>query len=478
MDMKQEMSLKQRQQMVMTPKLQQAIKLLAMPALELQMVLKQQLLTNPLLEEADEVSDEAEERATEQTPDTAADPASEDEGELKTSEEQIDWNRYLNDGFEMGQRSSGEHEETEEYQDRVPVARLTLAEHLMSQLRLATGSDQEREIGEFVIGSLDGDGFLDCSVEEIAALKSWDPVRVTAVVEMIKTFDPPGIAARDLRECLLIQLAQRGLLDSVAGALVAEHLDDLLQRRYPEIARKMKKTVREIQSAAEVVATLDPRPGARFAQEEPRYIVPDLLVDKVEDRYVVQLNDRDFPRLRINPAYRRILADARSESKSQREFVIGKLNQAKWLIKTIDKRRRTMITVMEAILDAQKEFFDKGIEYLKPLTLQQIAVVVGVVESTVSRVTSNKYVQTPRGVFELKYFFSTGLRTEHGEAASSKKIKERIKNLIEAENKTRPLSDQEIGRILKDDGFYVARRTVAKYREQMGILQARQRKQY
>jgi RNA polymerase sigma-54 factor len=474
MEMRHELSMRQKAVMVMTPKLQQAIKLLQLPALELQQVLKQHLETNPLLEEADEPNDEVEEQAAE----PAAEPAGEDEGELKTSEEQIDWNRYLNDGFEIGQRSSGEHEDLEEYQDRVPLAKLTISDYLMSQLRLATASEQERGIGEFIIGSLDGNGFLTISVDEIAGLISADVAAVAKVLSLIKTFDPPGVGASDLAECLLIQMDQIGIADSLAGLLVREHLDDLLQHRYPEMARKLKKTVKEIQAAAEVVATLDPRPGARFATEEPKYIIPDLIVDKVEDHYVVQLNDRDVPRLRINRAYREILAGASAKGKSEREYVVGKLNQAKWLIKTIDKRRRTMIRVMEAILDVQHDFFEKGVEHLRPLTLQQIAEVVGVAESTVSRVTSNKYAQTPRGVFELKYFFSTGLRTEDGDVASSKKIRERIRTLIEGEDKGAPLSDQEIGEILKGDGFYVARRTVAKYRDQMGIFHARMRKQY
>jgi RNA polymerase sigma-54 factor len=474
MEMKHELSMRQKAVMVMTPKLQQAIKLLQLPALELQQVLKQHLETNPLLEEADEPNDDAEEEAAE----PAEEPAGEDEGELKTSEEQIDWNRYLNDGFEFSQRSSGEREEQEEYQDRVPLAKLTLAEYLMSQLRLATASEEERRIGEFIIGSLDGNAFLTISVEEIAGLISADTGAVAKVLSLIKTFDPPGVGARDLGECLMIQIEEIGATDSLAGLLVREHLDDLLQRRYPEMARKLKKTVKEIQTAAEVVATLDPRPGARFASEEPRYIIPDLIVDKVEDHYVVQLNDRDVPRLRINRAYREILAGADAKGKSEREYVVGKLNQAKWLIKTIDKRRRTMIKVMEAILDVQHDFFEKGVEHLRPLTLQQIAEVVSVAESTVSRVTSGKYAQTPRGVFELKYFFSTGLRTEDGDVASSKKIRERIRTMIDGENKSAPLSDQEIGEILKGDGFYVARRTVAKYRDQMGIFHARMRKQY
>jgi len=478
MEMRQEIRQKLSQVLVMTPKLQQAIKLLQVPALELQQILKQELMINPMLEEVEEAeeTEETDDEAAEETDEET--PVTEDEGELKTSEETIDWDRYLKDGFEMSERASGESEEREEFQDRAPVAKTTLSEYLLSQLRMATASEEGRRIGEFIIGSLDANAFLTASVEEIARLVAADETKVAEMVALVKTFDPPGIGASDLRECLLIQLEQLGLADTLAALLVREHLEDLLERRYPEIARNVKKTVQEVQAAAEVVAGLDPRPGTRYATEDPRYIVPDLIVDMMEDQYVVQLNDRNVPRLRISRAYKEILSDARASAKHDHDYVVDKLNAARWLIKTIDQRRRTMVKVMEAILDVQMDFFEKGVEHLKPLTLQQVAERVEMHESTVSRVTNNKYVQTPRGVFELKYFFSTGLRTESGEAASSKKIKALIQDLIEKEDRSRPLSDQDIGEILRREGFYVARRTVAKYRDQLGIFSARMRKQY
>jgi len=266
--------------------------------------------------------------------------------------------------------------------------------------------------------------------------------------------------------------------DSLAYVLVRDHLDDLLKKRYAEIARKLKKTIKEIQKAADVIGKFDPRPGARYSQEEPRYIIPDLIVEKVDDDYIVEINDRNIPRLRINRAYRDILTNAKSRSKEEHDYVVDKLNSARWLINTIEQRRQTMLKVMQAILEAQRGFFDKGVEHLKPLTLQEIAERVGLHESTVSRVTSNKYVQTPRGVFELKFFFSTGLKTDDGDVASSRRIKTRIAEMIEKEDKRHPLSDQEIARRLKEEGFLVARRTVAKYRDQLGLLPARMRKEY
>ncbi len=474
MDMRQEMRPELRQHLVMTPKLQQAIKLLQVTALELQQILKQELMINPMLEEPDEGEDSDQEEKLEEV----LDSDDNDDGELKTREEEIDWDRYLRDGFEYTAREAGEWEDRDEAFERVPVSKSTLAEYLLSQLRMATVADEETKIGEFIIGSLDGDGLLTISTEEIGSLLSVDTEKVAKVLVLIKTFDPPGVGASDLRECLLIQLALQEQEDSLAWTLVKDYFDELIQRRYPEIAKKIKVDVADIQAAEEIIGKLDPRPGARYASDEPRYIVPDLIVEKVDDDYVVQHNDRNVPRLRISRAYRDIITGAKGRSKKEHQYVKDKLNSAVWLIRTIDQRRRTMIKVMEEILEVQRAFFDKGIEHLKPLTLQQIAERVDMHESTVSRVTNSKYVQTPRGVFELKYFFSTGLMTDNGEAASSRKIKARITEIIDKEDKRKPLSDQTIATLLKEDGFRVARRTVAKYRDRLGVLPARMRKQY
>jgi RNA polymerase sigma-54 factor len=471
MDMRHEMRPELRQTLVMTPKLQQAIKLLQMPALELQQKLKLELLYNPMLEEVEDAVEDEDEQ--EPAPETA-----EDEGEFKAGEDEIDWDRYLKDGFELGAQEIGEREESDDHYERVPVVRSSLEDHLISQLRMSVASPEELKIGEFIIGSLDRNGFLTCTVDEISAFTSADRKDVEKVLAVIRTFDPPGVGAADLRECLLIQLGALGLSESLAARLVSEHLNDLLEKRYREIARSLKKTVKEIQTAAGVVAGLDPRPGTRFSAEEPRYIVPDLIVDKVGEDYVVQLNDRNIPRLRVSRTYRDILSGARRRDKKEEDYVKKKLDSAKWLIKTIDQRRRTMVKVMHAILDAQRSFFDKGVEHIRPLTLQQIANVVDMHESTVSRVTNGKYVQTPRGVYELKYFFSPGLKTDNGEDASSKRIKAMIQEMVEAEDSKKPLSDQDIAARLKANGFSVARRTVAKYRDQLGILRARMRKEY
>lgn len=472
MEIRQDVRQQQRMEtrLVMTPKLQQAIKLLQVPALELQQILKHELLTNPMLEEQEDQEESTVEQAEELT--------TEDEGEFKASEDEIDWDRYLKDGFEMGSAALEEKEEVEDRLEVVPVAKPSFEEYLMSQLRIAVNSEQDLRIGEFIIGSLDSNGYLTVSPTEIADYLGVDENDVERVLSVIRSFDPPGVGARDLRECLMIQLEQAGKKDSLAYTLVRDHLDDLLKKRYAEISKRLKVSVEEIHSAAEVIGKLDPRPGTRYSTEDVRYIVPDLIVEKVGDDYIVQTNDRGMPHLRINRTYREILAKARERSKEEHDYVIEKLNSAKWLINTIEQRRQTMLKVMQAILEAQRDFFDKGEAHLKPLTLQEVAERVGLHESTVSRVTSNKYVQTPRGVYDLKFFFSTGLKTDEGDLASSRIIKAKIAEMIEKEDKRNPLSDQEIVKRLRQEGFILARRTVAKYRDQLGILPARMRKEY
>jgi RNA polymerase sigma-54 factor len=298
---------------------------------------------------------------------------------------------------------------------------------------------------------------------------------------VIQALEPAGVGARNLRECLLIQLEARGEKDTLPWKIIHFHFDHLVNRRFPEIARQLKCTVEDVQAAADVIATLNPRPGFQVSNEEPKYVTPDLLVERVDDEYVVVLNDRHLPRLRISSAYESVLREKKkSESNSDelktREYIQGKLNSARWLIQTIEQRRKTMIKVMNCIIREQREFFDKGIAFLRPLTLQQVARQIDMHESTVSRVCSGKYVQTPRGVFELKFFFSSGLETEDGEDVSARSAKNIIKTLIDEEDKRNPLSDDAIAKKLHEKGLKIARRTVAKYREQLNILPARFRR--
>src|SRR5262249_26816823 len=303
---------------------------------------------------------------------------------------------------------------------------------------------------------------------------------VERVLGYIQAMEPIGVGARNLQESLLLQLRHRGLGDSVAAEIVRDHFEALKQRKYSEIAKRLHISVEDVQDHANIIKDLDPKPGFELMTEDVRYITPDLIVERVGEDYVVFLNDRNIPRLRISNAYKKELekSPTNNGNKETRDFILGRLSSARWLIQTIEQRRKTMVKVMECIVDEQREFFEKGPSALRPLTLQQVASRIGMHESTVSRVTTNKYVQTPRGVFELKYFFSSSLDTEDGDEVSAKAAKTRILDIIGKEDARRPLSDQKIADILKQDGLIIARRTVAKYREQLRILPARLRKQY
>ncbi|UCG53118.1 MAG: RNA polymerase factor sigma-54 [Candidatus Latescibacterota bacterium] len=476
MEMKIGLHLKQKQQLVMTPKLQQALKLLQMPAIELQQMLKQEIMENPLLDEEEDYL-EVEEEQERQEAESKSEEDKESDGESEDSEEKIDWEEYIQTGWEI---AAGLGEEVqEEFVERVPVAKRSFTDQLISQLRIATEDERTIEIGDYIIGSLDDSGYLTCELEEVANTFDASVEEVDRVLGIIQTFDPPGVGARNLQECLLIQLANRGLLDSLAAMIIKDHFDDFKQKKYPELSKKLKVPIQEIQNQCKIISTLDPKPGLEIMAGEPQYVIPDLVVEKVDEKYVVYLNDRNIPRLRINHVYQEeLLKENTDGNRETREFIQSRLKSARWLIQTIEQRRRTMVKVMECIVDKQREFFEKGTAFLRPLTLQQVASEINMHESTVSRVTTNKYVQTPRGVFELKFFFSSSLGTEDGNEISAKSAKDKIRRIIEQENPRNPLSDQKIADMLKTDGLKIARRTVAKYREQLNILPARMRKQY
>jgi RNA polymerase sigma-54 factor len=472
MDMKFQLKTSMQQRLVMTPKLQQALKLLQVPTLELEHILKQEIMQNPLLEEVDFAEDDEEETPEEASEDSAEEPAEEE----PTTD--LDLDEYLDDSFKvMGWEP--EREDLDERYERVAVAPENGMDLLITQLHLAVDGDLDTEIGEYLIGNLNPDGFLTVDLEEVARVFEVDAERVQSVLDVIQSFDPPGIGARGLQEALLLQLKARNQEDSMLADIVRDHFDALKNRKFAEIARELRITPREVQEMAEEIGHLDPRPGLSTLGNEARYVTPDLVVEKVDGEYVVYLNDSNIPRLRISQAYVEELNRSKGTGDTEtREFILGKLNSAKWLIQTIEQRRRTIVKVMQCIVEEQREFFDKGPVALKPLTLQQVATQIGMHESTVSRVTTNKYVQTPRGVFELKYFFSSSLDTDDGDSMSSKAAKTRISEIIVGEEKSRPLSDQKIVDMLKADGLNIARRTVAKYREQLGILPARMRKTY
>ncbi|MDH3215551.1 MAG: RNA polymerase factor sigma-54 [Candidatus Krumholzibacteria bacterium] len=474
MEMKIGLHLRQKQQLVMTPKLQQALKLLQMPAIELQQMLKQEIMENPLLEEVEDFLEVQEEEDRQQEAETAK--ADGKDGDDK--EETIDWGEYFQDGFEIGYGLGEEMQE--EFFERVPIAKRSFNDQLVGQLRIATDDQRTLDIGDYIIGSLDESGYLTCELEEVAATFDISVDEVQRVLSIIQTFDPSGVGARNLQECLLIQLGTRGLQDSLAAKIIKDHFNDFKQKKYLEIGKKLKIPVQEIQNQCKTISSLDPKPGLEIMAGDPQYVIPDLVVEKVDDKYVIYLNDKNIPRLRISHAYQEeLLKDNKDDGgKATREFIQSRLKSARWLIQTIEQRRRTMVKVMECIVEKQHEFFEKGTAFLRPLTLQQVASEINMHESTVSRVTTNKYVQTPRGVFELKFFFSSSLGTQDGSEISAKSAKDRIRRIIEAENAHNPLSDQRIADMLKSGGLNIARRTVAKYREQLNILPARMRKEY
>lgn len=446
----------------MNPRLYQAMDLLHMPLLQLEQHLKQELTANPFLE-MDERTDELDGQV--ETTEAAAD------GE----DDETDWEEILLNGFDSGYRVGSSYEERE-YQERVPATRISLWDYLETQLRHSNDFDPtETAIGLEIIGNIDEDGFLTCPLEEVAVVTGTALEQVERVLQKIQQFDPPGVGARDLRECLLLQLVETHGTDNLAYRIVAGHFEELSNHKWNDIAKTLGITTKEVQDAADLLATLDPKPGRQFAELTGNYVVPDLIVDKVEGEYQVYLNDGNMPRLRISPTYLQLVRDKAFKG-SAKEFVSSKLNSANWMVQAIEQRRQTMIKTMTYILDRQRDFFEHGVQYLKPLTLKEVADAIGMHESTISRVTNEKFCQTPRGVFRLKYFFSSGLSRDDGEDISARGIKARIQELVAAEDTKRPLTDQKIVELLRKEGTQIARRTVQKYRDQLGILSSRFRK--
>ncbi|UCE68036.1 MAG: RNA polymerase factor sigma-54 [Candidatus Zixiibacteriota bacterium] len=394
------------------------------------------------------------------------------------NENKIDWQEYLGEDNEWTSGSYRDYSERDdEDYERSQVVEKTLYDHLFEQLGYARMTEEEVEIGAYIIGNIDESGFLKHDIETIAEELQKDAGIVKKILEQIKKFDPPGIGSRDLRECLLAQLEEQGLKDSLVWELVDKHLYSLDKKSVSQLARITSTTPDRVQAALDIIRGLSPRPAqGRFAAPAA-IVVPDLIVEKIDDDYIVFHNDKNLPRLRINQNYRSLIKRGNKTPADTKKYVREKLEQARWLINAINQRRSTMIRVMEAIVDQQRDFFEHGEDHLKPLTMEQIADIVGMNVATISRVASGKYVQTPLGVFEIKYFFNTGVSTSGGEDLSKRVVKNKIQQKISEENPAVPLSDQEIANILKEEGIKLARRTVTKYREEMGIKSARFRKQ-
>jgi RNA polymerase sigma-54 factor len=478
--------LKLSQSLVMTPQLQQAIKLLQLSQLELVASVQAELEQNPVLEEVADGEDEplrdnVAEAAAEAIPEqTTEQEAPSNDGAMEAAADKladIDWQSYADAYPQTSYAGSGGGEEERRSFEATATKRESLQDHLSWQLQLSSMPAEDQLAASWVIGNIDDNGFLQSPAEEIARQSGVPQERVDAAIARIQRLDPPGIAARDLRESLLLQLDALRIKDPLVRVLVSEHLDQLQKREFKALVRDTGATIEAIAAAATVIGNLEPRPGRAFGGEEPIYIVPDIYVHKIGDDYHVVLNEDGLPKLKLNALYRDVLAKSRDVAKDTREYVQERVRSALWLIKSIHQRQRTIYKVMESIVRFQRDFFDRGIAYLKPLNLRDVADDIGMHESTVSRVTTNKYCHTPQGIFELKYFFNSSINRVDGDAIASESVKERIRKLISAEDPRNPLSDQRIAEILKGTNIDIARRTVTKYREAMNILSSTQRRQ-
>ncbi|HEX6537071.1 MAG TPA: RNA polymerase factor sigma-54 [Gemmatimonadaceae bacterium] len=474
-----------KQEIKINPRLYQAMDLLYMPLLDLQQHLKQELLNNPFLEMVEPEEEEEDESTTE------AEAAAEEPD--KQAAEEIDWEEILLNGFDAGGRPE-EHEE-KEYFEPVTVDTRDLGDHLRDQVTLLDLSPRQMLLADEFIGNINEDGYLACTLEEIRTgvndllqahaeasgrdeedVPRYTEGEIEEMLRIIQSLDPPGVGARDLRECLLLQLREAGLEQSVPFRLVRDCFDELINHRWSEISKRFGISPGDVQKAADEIAKLDPKPGLIYSDTGDNYIIPDLIVEKIDGKYHIFLNDANLPRLKLSRAYQEIARDKKKFDGENKEFISNKLNSANWMIQAIEQRRQTMLKVMNFIVDRQRDFFEKGVQFLKPLTLREVAEVINMHESTVSRVTNEKFVQTPRGVLPLKFFFSSGLSTTGGEDVSARGIKAQIQKLVSDEDPRRPLTDQAIVNILKESGVQIARRTVAKYRDQLGVLSARMRK--
>jgi len=472
--------LKLTQQLVMTPQLQQAIKLLQLSRLELVASIQQELESNPVLEETYE-EDLTEEAAREDAPAEATEVAAQGERESAADVPDpdpmpdLDWATFGEGDASPGPAVRRDEDERPGI-DGVATRRPTLQEHLQWQLQLGTLGEGARVAARFILGNLDDDGYLRSTVEEIARQAGVSEALAAETLEAVQALDPPGVAARDLRECLLLQLDALRIRDPLVRRMVDQHLPQLEKRDLRGIARDLDTSLEAVAAAADVVASLEPRPGRPFGGDDPIYIVPDIYVHKIGDEFHIVLNEDGLPKLRINSLYRDVLGRGANVEKGTRDYVQEKVRSALWLIKSIHQRQRTIYKVMQSIIKHQREFFERGIAHLRPLNLRDVADDIGMHESTVSRVTTNKYAHTPQGIFELKYFFNSSINRVDGDAIASESVKEKIRKIISAEDARRPLSDQRIAAMLRSSNIDIARRTVTKYREAMNILSSTKRR--
>ena len=470
--------LKLTQQLIMTPQLQMAIKLLQLSRLELVEKIQQELEENPALDEVQETLSpettgertEADHELTEKTKEVTF--------EEKMNEE-IDWRNYIEEYNSPGRMPvESEGRETPRFESFISKKE-SLSEHLLWQFLMTSPDSDAEKIGSLIIGNLTKDGYLDVSLDEISETSGAPRELVEQVLTVLQTFNPIGVCARNLSECLLIQIKHLGLGDnSILTEIVKNHLHHLENKNYRLICKALKVRMDNVIAAVDVIKGLEPKPGREFSESDVQYITPDIYVYKSENDFVIVLNDDGLPKLQVNSYYKKAMVRGEKISAETKEYLQDKLRSAAWLIRSIHQRQKTIFKVMESILKFQRSFFEKGITQLKPMVLRDVAEDIEMHESTISRVTTNKYAYTPQGIFELKYFFNSSIKRIHGEAIASASVQDKIKKIIESENPKKPFSDSKMAEMLKDQNVDIARRTVAKYREMLGVLSSNKRKQF
>ena len=462
------------QQLVITPQLQQAIKLLQLTRVELVDLIEDEIKENPLLEVSE--LDEEDEPKGDHEPEVVVEPerTPEVKGEGEGSDD-FDWESYVENYNVTSYRVAVDTDEKPSFENFV-FKKTTLVDHLMWQLRLSDLTEDEERIGLWIIGNIDEDGYLKATIDEVAHATGSDELHAEELLKKIQQFDPVGVGARDLKECLVLQLRDLKRRDSIAEQIVSHHLAYLKNRNFQHIAKKLGVPMARVMEAVKLISELEPKPGRAFAADEPQTIIPDVFIYKIEGDYVIALNEDDIPRLKINALYRNILSSHSNSQEGDRKYIQDKLKSAIWLIKSIYQRQKTIYKVTESIVKFQQEFLDNGVNYLKPLVLRDVAEDIQMHESTISRATNNKYVHTPQGIFELKFFFNNSISSIHGEDHASESVKHLIREIIARENPRNPFSDEKIVKLLRGYNIDIARRTVAKYRESLRILSSNERR--
>ncbi len=460
----------------MTPQLQMAIKLLQLSRLELLDTIHQELEENPALEEMQDTA--TDEQLSEQEDISTADSMSAEEVTIEEKiHDDIDWSNYL-DEYNTPGRVHYETEDRDTPRFETFVARKeSLKDHLLWQFLMLKPSKKEEEIASVIVGNLNKDGYLDIPLEEIAKMSDAPLEQVEHILLQMQAFDPIGVCARDLRECLLIQARHLGVENTIITDIIANHLSELEKKNYKAICKSLKVSMDEVVSAVNVIKGMEPKPGRQFSDDTPQYINPDIFVHKLDNDFVIMLNDDGMPKLRVNSFYKNSISRGKKISGEAEDYIQEKIRSAAWLIKSIHQRQKTIYRVMESILRFQYEFFQKGIAHLKPMVLRDVAQDIGMHESTISRVTTNKYAYTPQGIFELKYFFNSSIKRGQGDTIASASVQEKIRQIILGEDPKKPYSDDKISKLLKEENIHIARRTVAKYREMLKVLPSNKRKQ-